>query len=189
MALTVAVHRLRESSSPRLLPPIDQGWQGGPAVSRSAPWYFDRSECSSGLLTTLVNPLSLRVVAHLSLDSIRAKWWNPSSLAAWASPPQPENKSTAVRLTAVLSALSCLSELRLVTPSKRAVSASTASFAGGEIASTRGAAGASGSVGCVATPSLRVVVIEHPVPGRNVDTWVASTPSSRVMGDGGTACD
>ena len=120
MALTVAAHRLRESSSPKLLPPIDQGWQGGPAVSRSAPWYCDRSECSSRLLTTLVNPLSLRVVAHLSLDSMRARCRNPSSLAAWASPPQPENKSTAVR--SVAAALSCLLEHRLVTPSKLAVS-------------------------------------------------------------------
>ena len=167
MALTVAAHRLRESSSPRLLPPIDQGWQGGPAVSKSAPWYFDRSEYSSGLLTTLANPFSLRVVAHLSLDSIRARWWNPSSLAAWASPPQPENKSTAVRLTTVLSALSCLPDLRLVTPSKREASARAAAWCGESMtpSSLCRAAVASKLDGCVATPSFGVVAIGDPGAG------------------------
>ena len=73
---------------------------------------------------TLLNPLSLSVATHLSLDSMRARWWNPSDLAARASPPQPENRSTTVRIGTLvgdLSTLSCLLKSRLVTPSKQEV--------------------------------------------------------------------
>ena len=121
IALTVVAHRLRESSSPMLLPPIDQGWHGGPATRRSAFRRCDRSRFSSRSLMMLLNPLSLSVATHLSLDSTRARWWNPSDLAAWARPPHPENRSTTVLVGGSAALLLLLWSVSVFTPSKRAV--------------------------------------------------------------------
>ena len=104
-----------------LLPPIDQGWHGGPATRRSAFRRCDRSRFSSRSLMMLLNPLSLSVATHLSLDSTRARWWNPSDLAAWARPPHPENRSTAVLVGGSAALLLLLWSVSVFTPSKRAV--------------------------------------------------------------------
>ena len=116
IALIVADHRFRESSSPMLFPPIDQGWHGGPATRRSASRNTERSVRSSLSWMILLNPLSLSVATHLSLASTRVRWWNPSDLAAWAKPPHPENRSTTVLW--VRAAPSCLFKCMSFTPSK-----------------------------------------------------------------------
>ena len=124
---------------------------------------------------TLLNPLSLSVATHLSLDSIRATWWNPSDLAASASPPQPENRSTTVRTTVVdgLSALSCLLSSRLGTPSKQEV----AVLSSGLLTPSSGCE-VIGSVGWVSTPSSGMFTT-------GLKVSVGSTPSFGGNGDGG----
>ena len=193
----VADHKFRESSSPILFPPIDQGWHGGPAMRRSAPRNAERSVRSSLSWMMLLNPLSLSVATHLSLASTRVRWWNPSDLAAWARPPHPENRSTTV-LWVVGAAPSCLFECRSFTPSKLAGAGSSTPSSGVLCGFVSGSVGGGEGCGCSATPSSGVpcCVVSLSVA---VVSWVVgwgkggclTTPSSDgggwVVGEGGTA--
>lgn len=169
----VADHKFRESSSPMLFPPIDQGWHGGPATRRSTPRNAERSVRSSLLWMMLLNPLRLSVATHLSLASTRVRWWNPSDLAAWARPPHPENRSTTV-LWVVGAAPSCLFECRSFTPSKLA-GAGWSTPSSGVLGCSRSAGGVV-LCGCSATPSSGLLFTPAKLAGAG-----SSTPSSGLL--------
>ena len=146
----------------------------------------------------LLNPLSLSVATHLSLDSTRARWWNPSDLAAWARPPHPENRSTTVLVGGSAALLLLLWSVSVFTPSKRAVRLSvvgctSSSGCGGSWVVVDGgiASGSCGVGGC--TPSCGCsggwVVGDGGTAGGSCGGF---TPSSGclggwVVGSGGTA--
>jgi len=102
MTRTACGNMFRASLSPACLPPIENGWQGGPpATTSSLPAHFLKStsrtsRCITGQFAINSHPRFWfsRILAHESRShSMTASCSKPSKLAPKARPPAPANSS------------------------------------------------------------------------------------------------